>query len=55
VQFSLPFDPAQAVAIVQQASALAMSLRGHVTPDIKADQTLVTEADRQIEIFCANT
>lgn len=30
---------------------MALQLRGHVTPDVKADNTLVTEADRQVENF----
>lgn len=47
----LSFDPALAVAIVQEAAALSLSLRGRVKPDIKADDTLVTEADRQLEAF----
>ncbi len=47
----LPFDPAQAVEIVRQASVLALSLRGQYVPDVKPDQTLVTEADRRLEDF----
>ena len=39
------------MAAVQEASLLALQLRGHVTPDVKADNTLVTEADRQVENF----
>ena len=39
------------MAAVQEASRLALQLRGHVTPDVKADNTLVTEADRQVENF----
>jgi myo-inositol-1(or 4)-monophosphatase len=49
--FSLPFDPAQAVAVVQEAALLSLSFRGKFSPDVKADNTLVTEADRQIELF----
>ena len=40
---------AAVIAAVQDASRLALRLREHVTPDVKADQTLVTEADRQVE------
>ncbi len=49
--FVLPFDPAHAVAIVQEAALLSLTLRGKYTPDVKADNTLVTEADRQLEQF----
>lgn len=47
----LPFDPAEAVQIVREAAALSLTLRGQYTPDVKPDQTLVTEADRRLEEF----
>ena len=49
MSFSLPFETADAVKIVRDAGRLALSLRGQFKPDIKADQTLVTEADRRVE------
>jgi fructose-1,6-bisphosphatase/inositol monophosphatase family enzyme len=49
LSYNLPFDPADAVGIVREASQLALRLRGTVTPDIKPDNTLVTAADRQVE------
>ena len=49
--FTLPFDVAHAVAIVQEAAILSLALRGKYQPDVKADNTLVTEADRQLEAF----
>jgi myo-inositol-1(or 4)-monophosphatase len=45
------FDPAAAVQIVREAAALALTLRGQYTPDVKPDNTLVTEADRRLEEF----
>lgn len=49
--YTLPFDPAAAVAIVREAALIALRLRGTVTPDIKPDNTLVTAADREVEAF----
>ncbi|HEX8833275.1 MAG TPA: inositol monophosphatase [Abditibacteriaceae bacterium] len=51
LQTTLPFDAAAAVQIVREASVLALDLRGRCKPDIKPDNTLVTEADRAIEAF----
>ena len=48
---TLPFELAQAVAVVQEAALLSLQFRGQFKPDVKADNTLVTEADRQIELF----
>jgi fructose-1,6-bisphosphatase/inositol monophosphatase family enzyme len=45
----LPFESRDAVEIVREAGRLALSLRGRYTPDVKADNTLVTQADREIE------
>ena len=49
--FSLPFETADGVAIVREAANLALELRGRYAPDIKPDNTLVTQADREIEEF----
>jgi fructose-1,6-bisphosphatase/inositol monophosphatase family enzyme len=48
---TLPFEPQVAVAVVREAALLALDLRGRYTPDIKPDNTLVTQADREIEEF----
>jgi myo-inositol-1(or 4)-monophosphatase len=45
------FDHVAALAVVREASTISLSLRGKFEPDLKADDTLVTEADRQIEEF----
>lgn len=45
----LPFDPRDAVAIVAEAADVALHLHGRARVELKADQTLVTEADRKIE------
>jgi fructose-1,6-bisphosphatase/inositol monophosphatase family enzyme len=45
------FDHSEAVQIVREAGALALSLRGRYSPTVKADQTLVTEADQRLEEF----
>ena len=45
------FDVSAALAIVREAAAISLTLRGKYTPDVKADDTLVTEADRQLEKF----
>lgn len=47
----LSFDPADARQIAREASQLALRLRGQFTAELKPDNTLVTEADRQIEEF----
>ncbi len=43
------FDVQAALKIVREAAAISLSMRGKYTPDVKADDTLVTEADRQLE------
>jgi len=45
----LPFESRAVVEIVREAGLLALELRGRYTPDIKPDNTLVTQADREIE------
>lgn len=47
----LPFDPAEAREIVRDAARLALELHGHMTAELKPDNTLVTEADRRLEAF----
>jgi fructose-1,6-bisphosphatase/inositol monophosphatase family enzyme len=49
--FSLPFDNTQAVQIIREAAAMSLSMRSSAVAVIKADQTLVTQADRQLEEF----
>jgi fructose-1,6-bisphosphatase/inositol monophosphatase family enzyme len=49
--FSLPFDNTQAVQIIREASAMALSMRSSAVAVIKPDQTLVTQADKQLEEF----
>ncbi len=46
--FSLPFSPDDALAIAREANALALSMKG-ARPELKGDDTLVTEADRAVE------
>lgn len=46
---SLPFEPQAVVAIVREAAVVAMQLRGQFAAEIKADNTLVTAADRDLE------
>ncbi len=48
---SLPFEVADVVAIVREATQLALELQGRCAAEIKADNTLVTAADRQLEAF----
>lgn len=45
----LPFDSRAAVEIVREAGRMALALRGRYAPDVKPDNTLVTQADREIE------
>lgn len=47
----LPFDPSVALDIVREAAQLALQLRGRFSAEVKADNTLVTEADRTLEEF----
>ncbi|HEX8552391.1 MAG TPA: inositol monophosphatase family protein [Abditibacteriaceae bacterium] len=47
----LPFQSEDAVAVVRDAAQLALEMRGRYAPDLKADNTLVTQADREIEEF----
>ena len=46
--FPLPFSPDDALAIAREANALALSMKG-ARPELKGDDTLVTEADRAVE------
>lgn len=50
-QPDLPFDPAEALMILDEARQLALDLHGNVRTEVKGDQTLVTEADRRLEAF----
>lgn len=47
----LPFEPAAVVSIVTEAAHLALQLHGRSPVEVKPDNTLVTAADRQLEIF----
>jgi fructose-1,6-bisphosphatase/inositol monophosphatase family enzyme len=47
----IPFGTPDALEIVREAAQLALSLRGRYAPDVKPDNTLVTQADREIEEF----
>lgn len=51
----LPFETSQAVEIVRRAAEMALSLQkqlgGKVGVEVKADETLVTDADRALEAF----
>lgn len=49
--FPLPFETAAALGILQSAAQMALEMHGRVRVVQKADQTLVTEADRAIETF----
>jgi fructose-1,6-bisphosphatase/inositol monophosphatase family enzyme len=49
--FALPFDIAEALAVLEAASVLALELHGSVRAEVKEDQTLVTEADKRLEAF----
>ncbi len=46
--FSLPFSPDDALVIAREANALALSMKG-ARPELKGDDTIVTEADRAVE------
>jgi len=48
--FSLPFSPDEALAVAREAGALAFSLKGS-PPELKSDDTLVTAADRAVELL----
>ncbi len=48
---NLPFLVEDAVAVVRESAQLALGFVGKIAPDVKADNTLVTEADRQVELF----
>lgn len=50
-EYTLPFEAAPVVEIVREAARLAMEWRGRFVAEFKGDNTLVTEADRQIEAF----
>lgn len=45
----LPFESRDAIEIVREAGRLSLSLLGRFSPDVKPDNTLVTQADREIE------
>ena len=45
----LPFEIAAAVGIAREAAHLALELHGRAAVEVKADNTLVTEADRALE------
>lgn len=49
--FTLPFEVPTALAILETATGMALEMHGRVRVVTKADQTLVTEADRTIEAF----
>jgi len=49
--FSLPFSAEQALEILAQATQISLQMRAGAHAVQKADQTLVTEADRAIEAF----
>jgi myo-inositol-1(or 4)-monophosphatase len=48
---TLPFDVAQVVEVVEEASRIALDWQGRCAAQVKSDNTLVTEADRAIEAF----
>ena len=48
---ALPFQVSEALAILDEATALALEMHGNVRAVLKADQTLVTEADQRVEQF----
>lgn len=47
----LPFDISAVVALTEQASRIALDWQGRTSADVKADNTLVTQADRAVETF----
>ena len=49
--FQLPFQAEQALEILAQATLISLEMRSGARAVTKADQTLVTEADRAIETF----
>ena len=49
--FQLPFSTSDALEILAQATQISLEMHGRVRAVQKADQTLVTEADRTIEAF----
>ena len=49
--FALPFEPSAALQILEEAAKMALELHGTVRAVVKADQTLVTEADHKLELF----
>ena len=48
---SLPFEASTALQILSDATQISLDMHGNVRAVTKADQTLVTEADRAIEAF----
>ncbi len=47
----LPFEVSAVVALAERASRLALEWQGRCHTQVKADNTLVTEADRAVEAF----
>ena len=45
----LPFEITAALGIAREAARLALELHGRAAVEVKADNTLVTEADRALE------
>ena len=52
--FALPFSVEPALDVLREANAMAMARHGRADIEVKADDTLVTDADRNIEKMLRN-
>ena len=54
MSFVLPFSVEPALDALREATALAMARHGHADIEVKSDDTLVTDADRNVEKLLRN-